>query len=237
MWKPTLALLALAGSLVGACRNPSSAEPAAADGAQATAEAPTQPPAPQSASSASDRPGRPELPIARGSAERVPGDKLGPRRVDSGGIAERPADGFGNRGQLLLAPGPGTSRTRIDGCLTVASTNKEAAAPFPARPVVRSAPQQQVRIKPGAGGITAVHELDHACCLKAKVDTNVSGGVARIVEKLLGRPCRCRCHSTINTAVGLSPGNHEVIVLLEQPDGARTEVHREQISVGIRRIE
>jgi len=235
MWKPTLALLTLAGSLLGACRSQSSTEPAGANGPRAVAEEPSQPPASRPASSAPGRPGRPELPIARGSEERAPGDKLRPGQSDSGRIATRPTGGFGDRGKVLLAPGPGTSRTRIDGCLSVASANEEAAARFPARPVVRSAPQKQVTIRLGAGGITAVHELDHACCLKARVDTSVSGGVVQIVEKLSGMPCRCRCHSTINTVVGLSPGNHEVVVILEQRDGTRKEVHRERVSVGIRR--
>ncbi len=110
-----------------------------------------------------------------------------------------------------------------------------AASKFPARGRTRSAGKKQVTVTLKEGGVTVNHELDHACCLKGKVDTSISAGTVEIVEQLSGKPCRCRCHSTLNTDVALSAGDWEVVVVVQRHDGSRDEVHREKVTTGSQR--
>jgi hypothetical protein len=77
------------------------------------------------------------------------------------------------------------------------------------------------------------HPFEHGCCLKAVVDTKVKGTKVEIVERLVGEPCRCMCHSSIETTVGLTPGNYEVVVTLEVA-GSRNEALRQKVTVAKR---
>jgi hypothetical protein len=66
------------------------------------------------------------------------------------------------------------------------------------------------------GGVRVVHEVSHACCLKSKIETGVSGSVVTITETLSGTPCRCMCSSTIVTSVRLGPGDYTLRVVFDQ---------------------
>ncbi len=134
------------------------------------------------------------------------------------------------------APGPradeapaaaGTSRVSLEGCLAQAS--EEAATRFPVRSGTRSASEPMrppITTTLTGLGITVAHELDHACCLAARVETKVEQGMITVAERLEGAPCRCHCSSVIRTEVGLSPGTYTLVVTYEGE-----EVHREQLSV------
>jgi len=228
--------LALAVVSTGACRSQPSGEPEAAGTARPAAAEPARAPEPDPAPSARSAPGREALPIARQDREAAPGDDRlkgpGPGATRTDG---KPARGFSGVGQVLNAPGPGEGRTRIEGCLSAPQSGEAAATKFPAAAQTRGAPGPAVKVRPAGRGVTVVHDLDHACCLTAEVDTKVAGTTVEIVEKLSGSPCRCLCHSTLSTAIGLAPGDYELVVILQQLGGSRTEVHREKVSVGIRR--
>jgi hypothetical protein len=74
------------------------------------------------------------------------------------------------------------------------------------------------------------HDLAHACCLVAAVDVSVKGGAIRVVETLSGAPCRCMCRSTIETAVGVGPGDYDVTLVLADSGGQRV-VHEGKVTV------
>jgi len=113
-----------------------------------------------------------------------------------------------SRGEGGAAPVPpaevGASRTEAQGCLAVAS--EAEAARFPPPPVTRAPGPPPVRMTPVAGGVLVEHTLTHACCLKAVVTSHAERGTATVSESLMGNPCRCRCGSTLRTAVALPPG-------------------------------
>ena len=75
------------------------------------------------------------------------------------------------------------------------------------------------------------HPFAHACCLKAKSSTRVTGTTVDIVEQLTGSACRCMCESTIETTVGLKPGNYEVVLTLVSTSGDRQEALRTRVVV------
>jgi hypothetical protein len=64
-----------------------------------------------------------------------------------------------------------------------------------------------VAVTTSGNNVHVVHDLRHACCLKAAVQTAVVGKVVRITETLSGSPCRCMCGSTLRTTVRLRPGD------------------------------
>lgn len=128
----------------------------------------------------------------------------------------------------LLPPGdPGTSRSVLAGCLLAAS--EAEAGRFPPPPALRSA-GPKVTLAPVAGGALVSHELEHACCLKGEVATRLEGRTAIVRERLLGTPCRCRCASTLRTAVALTPGRWTVAVEVEEA-GAVRRVHEQPFDV------
>jgi hypothetical protein len=65
------------------------------------------------------------------------------------------------------------------------------------------------------GAILVEHALRHACCLKGKVETKVSGEAVEVMESLRGNPCRCMCSSTLRTRVPLPPGTYRLTVWLD----------------------
>ncbi|MDJ0765600.1 MAG: hypothetical protein QNJ97_21640 [Myxococcota bacterium] len=125
-----------------------------------------------------------------------------------------------------LKPLPlGQSRTQMAGCL-VSKDGKGEGAPQKRR---RSSPVQIIKEK---SGIKVVHQLAHACCLKAKVTTKFRNNVVNILETLSGDACRCMCESTLTTTVALE--NKEYFVVVEVDDrGNKTKVHEQRISLKI----
>jgi len=113
----------------------------------------------------------------------------------------------------------GASRTEVQGCLAVAS--EAEAAGFPAPPVTRAPGPPPVRVSPVTGGVLVEHTLTHACCLKAVVTSHAEQGTATVSEALVGNPCRCRCGSTVRTAVALPPGRWTVALDLTDSGGTR----------------
>ncbi len=70
-----------------------------------------------------------------------------------------------------------------------------------------------------------------AACSAAAVETTLEAGRVTLTERLSGTPCRCRCGSTIRTAVGLEPGSWEVVVVVETPGKSPQIDHRGQVVV------
>ena len=125
---------------------------------------------------------------------------------------------------LLLPPATtGESRTEVSGCLANPSAGESArtrSAPAPAPDT------SQVRVSPMAQGVLVAHDLSHACCLSAQVESRLEGTKLVVIERLTGMPCRCRCNSTLRTAVGLEPGTYELLLQVEE--GGRTKVADER---------
>jgi hypothetical protein len=133
--------------------------------------------------------------------------------------------------QVSLPP-PGASKTDLKGCIAAANTEAEGAKYAPPPPT-RAAPKPEVVITPANGGITVTHEMQHGCCLKGAVATDIQGTQVRVVETLSGNSCRCMCASTLSTAVGLNPGQYTVTVVRVNPDGNSKEVVSNQpVAVG-----
>jgi hypothetical protein len=122
-----------------------------------------------------------------------------------------PATGIG---RILLPPSEaGAHRTVVEGC---------ALSPREPPPATRAveAPESFATSALGTGIIVS-HTLPHACCLEAKTAVVVTGPHVTITETLSGTPCRCRCTSTIKTAVGLTRGTWAVAVKTVDPAGSR----------------
>jgi hypothetical protein len=140
----------------------------------------------------------------------------------AGATAPAPAPGdatilaTASQGAVATALAPpaeaGASRSSVSGCLT--AVGESDATRFPAPPVSRN-PAPPVTVTAVPGGALVVHELTHACCLRAQVTTSIAGSRAVVRETLTGNPCRCMCGSTLRTAVGLPPGAWTVVVELE----------------------
>lgn len=132
-----------------------------------------------------------------------------------------------------LLPGePGSTRAVFAGCLTSTTRGESDGETFPAasKALTRGPVAPKVSVQVAGSGILVLHDLDHACCLTAKVESSREGQIVRIVEKLSGEPCRCMCQSTIRTAVGLAPGAYQVVLeVIEQ--GRTREVHRQAVEI------
>jgi hypothetical protein len=74
---------------------------------------------------------------------------------------------------------------------------------------------------PVPGGISFTHPLEHACCLTARAQAQVEGQRVSITEVLEGTACRCRCGSTVKSAVALRPGTYHFRVLVREVDEER----------------
>ncbi len=129
----------------------------------------------------------------------------------------KPTDGEPEKkplmGGLLLPPSEvGAHRSTVDGC---------AATPDKEPPATRSAPpDESVVASATGGGLVLTHEVPHACCLKATTAVEVIGDRVVVTDTLEGTACRCRCSSTIKTAVGLKPGTYTVEVKTAEPNAA-----------------
>jgi len=121
---------------------------------------------------------------------------------------------------------PGASRTAFEGCLLAA--NEADAARFPAPPATRTGGIPPVKVTLVQGGALVEHALTHACCLKAKVETHLAGRTAIVSEVLSGNPCRCRCGSTLRTAIALPSGTWTLVVDLEE-GGVKKRVFQQEV--------
>ena len=79
-------------------------------------------------------------------------------------------------------------------------------------------------------GVRVVHQVPHACCLRAAVVTEVTGTAVFVRERLSGSPCRCMCASTLTTTLPLSPGTYEIAVELDV-NGRKQAAPRHQITI------
>jgi hypothetical protein len=82
-------------------------------------------------------------------------------------------------------------------------------------------PEEKVEATGMSTGLVLSHELAHLCCLSAKTSASVEQGKVLITETLSGVACRCRCASTLRTAVGLEKGSYSVEVKVVEPGGER----------------
>jgi hypothetical protein len=140
----------------------------------------------------------------------------------------RPSGGLGLAGQApALAPPStvGQSRAEVTGC--AASTTEADAQRFEV--TTRGMPPPAT-IRAVKGGALVVHPLDHACCLKLVSTTRLEGNTAFVRETLSGTACRCRCGSTVSTAIALAPGSWSVVVEVDDAKGLRRAA-QEQVEV------
>jgi hypothetical protein len=109
-------------------------------------------------------------------------------------------------GELFLPPEvPGATRTESSGCVDLVGDGELGAKRFP--PATTEA---KAKVSALTRGVLITHDLNHRCCLKAKVSATVSGEKVRVIETLTGTACACDCASTLRTAVGLMPGKYEL---------------------------
>ncbi len=136
----------------------------------------------------------------------------------------------GLQGMLVPPSQPGQSRVALEGCLAQAEATEETGARYPAPAVPRRAATPPVTVEPLGGGALVVHELDHGCCLKAEVRSELKGRTVTVTETLSGQACRCRCRSTVRAAVGLPPGEYTLQVVTVEP-GHRQVAHEGPLTV------
>jgi hypothetical protein len=143
-----------------------------------------------------------------------PGLAQGPRSVEPGARPVRLAG-------LLLPPAElGTHRSAVSGCAA-----ESGQAPQPARgpePMRAPPPADAVEVSGLPTGVVVTHEVPHACCLSERTEVLVQEQRVTIVERFEGQPCRCRCGSSIRTAVGLAPGSYTVEVLTVEGNTRRS---------------
>jgi len=142
-----------------------------------------------------------------------------------GGTASFAGSGLIAKSRLTPPSKPGTSRFEVEGC---AAHPERAMDQPPARALPPTG--TAVEVQPLRRGAMVVHELTHACCLKANVTTQLEKKVATVHETLSGNPCRCMCSSTLRTALALPPGTYQLVVELER-DKKVEKVHEQALSV------
>jgi hypothetical protein len=134
-----------------------------------------------------------------------------PAAASAGGEspAESPQAGGGEAMPTQLNSGTSS----LAGCLASPGGTEQAsrsrALPDPAQA------KPELGVSAISGGVRVAHEISHACCLKSKIDTQVSGSNVTITETLTGTPCRCMCSSTVTTSVRLAPGDYALEVVLD----------------------
>jgi len=156
---------------------------------------------------------------------------------DVAALARALADGgTGGAGGVSLPEGPvkpsfersvltppakaGESAFELSGCLAAPAT-EEAGARHPP-PGGRAPGAGAVRVSSLHGGALVVHELPHACCLRAAVRSSLDGAALVVTEELRGTPCRCTCRSEIRTAVAAPPGRYSLQVRVVSEGKAET---------------
>jgi hypothetical protein len=117
----------------------------------------------------------------------------------------------------LLAAAAGETSVQITGC---ALDGKEAA-PTRSAPM-RKRTEDSVTVKADKGAVVVEHFVNHACCLKGAVTTDVTEGAINVRESLTGSACRCMCSSTIKTTVPAHAGTYNVQVSLDMAGNAKT---------------
>jgi hypothetical protein len=147
----------------------------------------------------------------------------GGEAIEVNGPGPGPASG---RAPLVPPKEPGAHRMRLEGCLTDATEDADTR-----HPQVATRSTNPVKVDVLGHGIVVTHTLDHSCCLAAAVETTLEPGRVTLTERLSGNPCRCRCGSTIRTAVGLEPGSWEVVVVVETPGKSPQTDHRGPVVV------
>jgi hypothetical protein len=126
---------------------------------------------------------------------------------------------------------PGQSRSSILGCLATGGQDKG-----PSR-ALQESEADSISIRAKTGGALVTHAFAHPCCLEGDVRTAIDGEVVTLHERLTGEPCRCMCHSTMETMLGLAPGRWTIRVILEQPDGSPQMAHEKAVEVAGPRTE
>jgi hypothetical protein len=119
---------------------------------------------------------------------------------------------------------PGTTQFEVEGCAAHPERGTKQAPPG------AMYSQTRLEVQPTDGGVIVVHELAHACCLKAKVTSQVQGQTATLREILSGRPCGCICSSTLRSALALEPGTYQVVVELERSKKVE-KLHQQEVRV------
>lgn len=122
---------------------------------------------------------------------------------------------------LAVPPTVGETRMAVEGCLLTAS--EEGGARFPPPPVSRAGGSPHVILHLVEGGVVLEHALAHACCLKVRTSAKLGAGQAVVTEELSGTACRCRCGSTIRTALRLPAGEWSVALDLEEHGSAKRQ--------------
>ena len=112
--------------------------------------------------------------------------------------------------KLLMPPAEaGTLKFAVEGCAAKPNEESVATRALP--------PPDSVQTSVLQGGVLLTHEVAHACCLSAASAVTVEGTKVVVTETLSGTPCRCRCSSSLRTAVGLKPGTWSVEVKTVEP--------------------
>ena len=137
--------------------------------------------------------------------------------------AQPPPPSIPDGAALVAALDPGQSRSSLYGCLAEGRQEKPAS---------RGASEpDDLSVRVVAGGAVVTHSLAHACCLEGNTRLTIRGNVATLHERLAGEPCRCECHSTILTGLGLDVGHWTVRVELERPDQTTQVVAERRVKV------
>lgn len=106
-----------------------------------------------------------------------------------------------------------------EGC--AAARGEEAGRRFPVPPPTR-AMGSEVTVQPSRGRARVRHEVQHACCLAASVESARGEGATLVLtERLTGTPCRCRCASTLTTTVPLPMGEWTIVLDLDTNGSVR----------------
>jgi len=117
----------------------------------------------------------------------------------------------------------GKATSTVQGCAGMATATK--AAPKHAET------PESLTVKADGQVIVATHTLGPACCLKGEVTTEADGASVVIHEKLAGKPCRCRCGSTIETRQPVSAGSYDVRVVVEEPGNTSRDAGSNRVTV------
>jgi len=133
--------------------------------------------------------------------------------AESASTAQNASDPPTGRGELaagalarILQPPAeeGGHRFAVEGCAATPNVEPPATRGLP--------PEDKVEASALEGGVLLTHEVGHACCLSAATAVVLEGNKVVVTETLSGTPCRCRCSSSLRTAVGLKPGTWQVEV-------------------------
>jgi hypothetical protein len=125
-------------------------------------------------------------------SEPTPPAKPAPRATPE------PASGLAPPAEL------GGTRMAVEGCL--ASKGQKSSTESRASRSTPTDGDSEVEVVKAPGGAIVTHHISHNCCLKAQVTAKIEQDHVVVLEKLVGKPCKCRCKSVLRTAVGLTPG-------------------------------